>query len=154
MGPSDMANIDVQHEYHHDRENLKRIARHVSHDRLHGQLFGGAECDLPCLLQLQCLCLFRSRRLSSTALRFLPVVSMSLQYGGFARRTCLPATAFELVKPGGSGILVTFFGLGGTPLLRSMTHLGGGGTILFDIFEVQQASSYHSRKRWLQVQCE
>lgn len=47
-----------QHENHHDAENLKAVSGHVHHDRVHGDLLGRGDGDLPRLLELQSIGLF------------------------------------------------------------------------------------------------
>jgi len=52
--------------------------------------------------------------------------------------TCLPESAFDPEKPGGSGICPAFLGFGGKPLCRSCVHWGtlgaNAGDFLSDIF--------------------
>jgi hypothetical protein len=47
-----------QHEDHHNAENLKAVSGHVHHDRVHGNLLGWGDGDLPRFLELQSVGLF------------------------------------------------------------------------------------------------
>ena len=44
--------------------------------------------------------------------------------------TCFAERALEEEKPGGSGMFDALFGFVGSPLFKSMTHLGGGGGVV------------------------
>lgn len=42
-----------EHKDHHNTEDLETIAGHIHHDRVHRELFGGREGDLPSLFQFE-----------------------------------------------------------------------------------------------------
>lgn len=126
-----MQRVLEQHEYHHDGEDLERVAGHVHHDCVHGELFCGREGDFPRFLHFQDVGFFGGGRFARLGLGELGALEgFGLVEDSYrsendqvvdCERTLLVE---EAEKPGGSRIEDAdfVFGLGGE--WSSRTHEG------------------------------